>query len=84
MKKRSVKKEGDDEDDVEGQEEEEAEGNEGEQDQNGQKEKASSALLPRRRGKLKRKAKVKEETMDRVDLLENDDSRPTKGILSSC
>ncbi|KAL7885974.1 hypothetical protein AOLI_G00062690 [Acnodon oligacanthus] len=77
MKRRSVKKEGNNEDEEEVQEEEE--GNEAEQDQNGQKERASSALLPRRRGKLKRKAKVKEETLDQAETLENEDSKPTKG-----
>uniref|UniRef100_A0AAR2K859 ADP-ribosylation factor-like 13A n=1 Tax=Pygocentrus nattereri TaxID=42514 RepID=A0AAR2K859_PYGNA len=77
MKRRSVKKEGNNQDEEEVQEEEE--GNEAEQDQNGQKERASSALLPRRRGKLKRKAKVKEETLDQAETLENDDSKPTKG-----
>ncbi|KAL6480115.1 hypothetical protein MHYP_G00111480 [Metynnis hypsauchen] len=77
MKRRTVKKEGNNEDEEEVQEEEE--GNEAEQDQNGQKERASSALLPRRRGKLKHKAKVKKETLDQAETLENDDSKPTKG-----
>uniref|UniRef100_W5LQ50 ADP-ribosylation factor-like 13A n=1 Tax=Astyanax mexicanus TaxID=7994 RepID=W5LQ50_ASTMX len=78
MKKRTVKTEGKSEEDEAGQEEEEAEGNEAEH--NGQKEKASSALLPRKRGKLKRKAKVKEETLDQIPSTENEDSKtPKKG-----
>ncbi|KAL2077362.1 hypothetical protein ACEWY4_026866 [Coilia grayii] len=52
-----------------------------EQEHNGQKEKASSALLPRKRGKLKRKSKVKEETLDLPESLDTDDSKPSSGRL---
>ncbi|XP_026212992.1 ADP-ribosylation factor-like protein 13A [Anabas testudineus] len=45
-------------------EEEEGEGNEGEQENSGPREKANSALIPPKRGKLKRKTKVMEETLD--------------------
>ena len=48
---------------VEG-EEEETEVNEGEQDNSGQRERASSALIPPRKGKVKRKTKVREESLD--------------------
>lgn len=58
------------------QKEEEAEGNEEEHDGNSQKEKASSALLPQKSGRLKPKAKV--ETLDHP---ESPESKPSKGIL---
>lgn len=45
-------------------EDEEGDCNEGEQDHAGHREKASSALLPSKKGKPRRKAKVKEETLD--------------------
>ncbi|XP_075902834.1 ADP-ribosylation factor-like protein 13A [Nelusetta ayraudi] len=45
-------------------EDEEGDGNEGEQENSGHREKASSALIPPKKGKPKRKTKVKEETLD--------------------
>lgn len=58
------------------QKEEVAEGNEAEQDGNTQKEKASSALLTQKSGRLKPKAKV--ETLDHP---ESQESKTSKGIL---
>ncbi|KAF7662002.1 hypothetical protein LDENG_00249170 [Lucifuga dentata] len=54
-------------------EEEEAESNEREHEHSGQKEKANSALIPPKRGKLKLKAKVKEETLDVPQSPTNED-----------
>lgn len=45
-------------------EDEEGDGNDGEQENSGHREKASSALIPPKKGKPKRKTKVKEETLD--------------------
>lgn len=45
-------------------EEEEGDGHEGEQENSGLREKASSALIPPKKGKPRRKTKVKEETLD--------------------
>ncbi|XP_029703488.1 ADP-ribosylation factor-like protein 13A isoform X1 [Takifugu rubripes] len=45
-------------------EEEEGDANEGEQDNSGHRERASSALIPKRKSKVKRKTKVKEESLD--------------------
>lgn len=59
-------------------EEEEGDGNEGEQENLGHREKASSALIPPKKGKLKRKTKVKEETLDVPESLDNDE-KPLKG-----
>ncbi|XP_015244003.1 PREDICTED: ADP-ribosylation factor-like protein 13A [Cyprinodon variegatus] len=59
-------------------EEEEGEGNEGEQDNPGSRDKASSALIPPKKGKLKRKTKVKEETLDAPESLTSNET-PTKG-----
>ncbi|XP_018515702.1 ADP-ribosylation factor-like protein 13A [Lates calcarifer] len=58
-------------------EEEEGDGNEGEQENLGHREKASSALIPPKKGKLKRKTKVKEETLDVPESLDNDE-KPLK------
>uniref|UniRef100_A0A8D3AR41 ADP-ribosylation factor-like 13A n=1 Tax=Scophthalmus maximus TaxID=52904 RepID=A0A8D3AR41_SCOMX len=58
-------------------EEEEGDGNEGEQEISGQRERASSALIPPRKGKIKRKTKVKEETLDMPESLDNDE-KPLK------
>ncbi|MEQ2247875.1 hypothetical protein ILYODFUR_013555 [Ilyodon furcidens] len=58
-------------------EEEEGEGNEGEQENSGNRDKASSALIPPKKRKLKRKTKVKEETLDAPVSLENNET-PTK------
>ncbi|XP_031443063.1 ADP-ribosylation factor-like protein 13A isoform X2 [Clupea harengus] len=52
---------------------------EAEQEHNSQKEKASSPLLPGKQGKLKRKSKVKKETLDLPESLDTDDSKPSKG-----
>ncbi|XP_030622164.1 ADP-ribosylation factor-like protein 13A [Chanos chanos] len=73
IKKENAKNKGGEE------EEEEADGNEAEQEQNGHKEKASSALLPGKRGKLKRKVRVKEETLDLPESSVIKDSKSSKG-----
>uniref|UniRef100_A0A672JAR2 ADP-ribosylation factor-like 13A n=1 Tax=Salarias fasciatus TaxID=181472 RepID=A0A672JAR2_SALFA len=59
-------------------EEEEADGNEGEQENSCHRDKASSALIPPKKGKLKRKSKVKEETLDMNESQDNDE-KPLKG-----
>lgn len=59
-------------------EEEDGDANEGEQDNSGHRDKASSALIPPKKGKLKRKTKVKEETLDVPESPENDE-KPLKG-----
>ncbi|XP_023129510.2 ADP-ribosylation factor-like protein 13A [Amphiprion ocellaris] len=74
-KKKQVKvKEGekDEEQANEQEEEEEGDGNEGEQENSGHRDRASSALIPPRKGKLKRKTKVKEETLDVPESPDND------------
>ncbi|XP_043983844.1 ADP-ribosylation factor-like protein 13A isoform X2 [Gambusia affinis] len=78
MKKRPVKVK-EDVKDVEkaSEEEEEGEANEGEQESSGSRDKASSALIPPKKGKLKRKTKVKEEMVDAPESLESNDT-PTK------
>lgn len=58
-------------------EEEDGDANEGEQDNSGHRDKASSALIPPKKGKLKRKTKVKEETLDVPESPENDE-KPLK------
>ncbi|XP_028816295.1 ADP-ribosylation factor-like protein 13A isoform X2 [Denticeps clupeoides] len=58
--------------------EDDAEGAEVELEHGSQKEKASSALLPRKRVRLKQKAKVKEETLDHPESLDNDDPKLPK------
>ncbi|KAM4733237.1 ADP-ribosylation factor-like protein 13A [Anableps anableps] len=58
-------------------EEEEGEGNEGEQENSGNRDKPSSALIPPKKGKLKRKTKVKEETLDAPESHESNKT-PTK------
>uniref|UniRef100_A0A3Q2PQU8 ADP-ribosylation factor-like 13A n=1 Tax=Fundulus heteroclitus TaxID=8078 RepID=A0A3Q2PQU8_FUNHE len=58
-------------------EEEEGEGNEGEQENSGNRDKASSALIPPKKGKLKRKTKVKEETLDAPESLQSNET-PSK------
>uniref|UniRef100_A0A3Q4HX56 ADP-ribosylation factor-like 13A n=1 Tax=Neolamprologus brichardi TaxID=32507 RepID=A0A3Q4HX56_NEOBR len=57
--------------------EEDGDANEGEQDNSGHRDKASSALIPPKKGKLKRKTKVKEETLDVPESPENDE-KPLK------
>eukprot|EP00064_Thunnus_orientalis_P010033 superscaffoldBa00001323_g10059 len=78
-KKKPVKvKEGEtNQEEVNDQEEEEGDGNEAEHEPSGHREKASSALIPPKKGKLKRKTKVKEETLDVPESLDNDD-KPLK------
>ncbi|XP_052010713.1 ADP-ribosylation factor-like protein 13A [Xyrauchen texanus] len=49
------------------------------QDHNCQKDKASSALLPLKRGKLKHKAKVKEETLNLPESPNNKVPKPPRG-----
>ncbi len=74
-KKKPVKvKEGkrDQEDAEDREEEEEGDGNEGEQENCGHREKASSALIPPKKGKTKHKTKVKEETVDVPESPDND------------
>ncbi|XP_026137191.1 ADP-ribosylation factor-like protein 13B [Carassius auratus] len=60
---------------------EDTEGNEAEQDHNSQKDKASSALLPPKRRKMKRKAKVKvkEENSCLPESPNSEVSRPSRG-----
>ncbi|XP_044061030.1 ADP-ribosylation factor-like protein 13A [Siniperca chuatsi] len=53
--------------------EEEGDGNEGEQENSGHREKASSALIPPKKGKPKRKTKVKEETLEIPESPDNDE-----------
>lgn len=60
------------------QKKEETEGNEAEQNGNSQKEKASSALLPQKSGRLKPKAKV-----ETLDYSEPQKAKPPKGILGN-
>ncbi|XP_017263781.1 ADP-ribosylation factor-like protein 13A [Kryptolebias marmoratus] len=55
-------------------EEEEAEGNEGEQENSIHRDRASSALIPPKKGKLKRRTRVREETLDATELAENDEA----------
>ncbi|XP_030594804.1 ADP-ribosylation factor-like protein 13A [Archocentrus centrarchus] len=79
-KKKPVKvkeDEKDEEPDNEQEEEEDGDGNEGEQENSGHRDKASSALIPPKKGKLKRKTKVKEETLDVPESPENDE-KPLK------
>uniref|UniRef100_A0A3B4ZWB9 ADP-ribosylation factor-like protein 13B n=1 Tax=Stegastes partitus TaxID=144197 RepID=A0A3B4ZWB9_9TELE len=59
-------------------EEEEGDGNEGEQENASHRDRASSALIPPKKGKLKRKTKVKEETLDVPESPDNDE-KPLKG-----
>uniref|UniRef100_H3DHH5 ADP-ribosylation factor-like 13A n=1 Tax=Tetraodon nigroviridis TaxID=99883 RepID=H3DHH5_TETNG len=59
-------------------EEEEADVNEGERDSSGHRERASSALIPPRKSKLKRKTKVKEESLDTLKGPDNN-KNPLKG-----
>ncbi|KAM9850029.1 ADP-ribosylation factor-like protein 13A isoform 2-T3 [Aulostomus maculatus] len=63
-KKKSVKIKEGEKDQEELNDHEEEEGNEGEHEPSGHREKASSALIPPKKGKPKRKVKVKEETVD--------------------
>ncbi|XP_023258643.1 ADP-ribosylation factor-like protein 13A isoform X1 [Seriola lalandi dorsalis] len=79
-KKKPVKdKEGDKngEEAKEQEEEEEGDGNEGDQDNNAHREKASSALIPPKKGKKKSKPKVKEETLDIPESPDNEE-KPLK------
>uniref|UniRef100_A0A3Q1H3X2 ADP-ribosylation factor-like 13A n=1 Tax=Acanthochromis polyacanthus TaxID=80966 RepID=A0A3Q1H3X2_9TELE len=81
-KKKQVKvKEGekDKEQANEQEEEEEGDSNEGEQENSGHRDRASSALIPPKKGKLKRKTKVKKETLDVPESLDNDE-KPLKGF----
>ncbi|CAG5989303.1 unnamed protein product [Menidia menidia] len=55
--------------------EEEGDCNEGEQE-NGHRDKASSALIPPKKGKVKRKTKVKEESLCAPDSLNGDEKLP--------
>lgn len=71
-------KEGEKDEGPPNEEEEDGDANEGEQDNSGHRDKASSALIPPKKGKLKRKTKVKEETLDVPESPENDE-KPLKG-----
>ncbi|KTF84553.1 hypothetical protein cypCar_00010843 [Cyprinus carpio] len=62
------------------QEVEKTEGNEAEQDHISQKDKASSALLPPKRRKMKRKAKIKEENSGLPESPNSEVSKPSSGI----
>ncbi|XP_023184157.1 ADP-ribosylation factor-like protein 13A isoform X2 [Xiphophorus maculatus] len=78
MKKKPVKvKEGVKDVEKAPEEEEEGEENEGGQESSGSRDKASSALIPPKKGKLKRKTKVKEEMLDAPESLESNET-PTK------
>ncbi|TNN72716.1 ADP-ribosylation factor-like protein 13B [Liparis tanakae] len=57
-------------------EEEECDGNGGEREHSGHREKASSALIPPKKGKAKCKKKVKEETLDVQENPNNDEKPP--------
>ncbi|XP_022616033.1 ADP-ribosylation factor-like protein 13A [Seriola dumerili] len=79
-KKKPVKdKEGDKngEEAKEQEEEEEGDGNEGDQENSAHREKASSALIPPKKGKMKSKPKVKEETLDIPESPDNEE-KPLK------
>ncbi|XP_039976433.1 ADP-ribosylation factor-like protein 13A isoform X2 [Xiphias gladius] len=60
-------------------EEDEGDGNEGEQENSGHREKASSALIPPKRGEMKRKTQVKEETLDMPESPDNEKPLKAKG-----
>ncbi|KAG8003914.1 ADP-ribosylation factor-like protein 13B [Nibea albiflora] len=75
-KKKSVKVKEGEKDHVEASvqgEEEEGDGNEGEQENSGHREKASSALITPKKGKLKRSTKEKKETVDVPESPDNDE-----------
>ncbi|KAM9375422.1 ADP-ribosylation factor-like protein 13A [Pholidichthys leucotaenia] len=57
----------------ENEEDEEGDGNEGEQENSGHRDKASSALIPPKKGKLKRKVKVKEKPMEAPESPDNEE-----------
>lgn len=78
-KKKSVQaKKGEDDEEAhdEQEEEEEGEGNEGEQENSVHRNKASSALIPPKKAKLKRNTQVKEEKLDVAETPENDKTLP--------
>ncbi|XP_072252505.1 ADP-ribosylation factor-like protein 13A isoform X1 [Leuresthes tenuis] len=78
-KKMPVKvKEGEPDDEEAHKQEEDEEGdcNEGDQENSGHRDKASSALIPPKKGKLKRKTKVKEETPSVPESLNSDEKLP--------
>ncbi|XP_014900265.1 ADP-ribosylation factor-like protein 13A isoform X1 [Poecilia latipinna] len=78
MKKKPVKvKEGVKDVEEAPEEEEEGEANEGEQESSGSRDKASSALIPPKKSKLKSKTKVKEDMLDAPGSLESNET-PTK------
>ncbi|KAK9518271.1 hypothetical protein VZT92_023582 [Zoarces viviparus] len=79
-KKKSIKEKVGEKDEGEAneqEEEEEGEGNGGEHENSGHREKASSALIPPKKGKAKRKTKVKEEALD-VPGSPDNDKKPLK------
>lgn len=75
-KKKSVKADKDEKDEAaqEQEEEEEGEGNKGEQENSVHRNKASSALIPPKKSKLKCQTQGKEETLDVVEALKNDET----------
>lgn len=75
-KKKSIKADQDEKDDEtqEQEEEEEGEGNKGEQENSIHRNKASSALIPPKKDKLKCETQVKEETLNVAEALENDET----------
>lgn len=75
-KKKSVKVKEGEKDHVEANvqgEEEERDGNDGAQENSGHREKASSALITPKKGKVKRSTKEKKETVDVPESLDNDE-----------
>ncbi|XP_062281867.1 ADP-ribosylation factor-like protein 13A [Scomber scombrus] len=77
-KKKPVKvKEGEEDQEEANDQEEEGDANEAEHEPSSHREKASSALIPPKKGKLKGKTKVKEETLDVLESPDNDD-KPLK------
>nr|XP_015803599.2 ADP-ribosylation factor-like protein 13A [Nothobranchius furzeri] len=72
-KKKPVKLNSDEQDEESQEQEEDGENNEGEQD-NSHRDKASSALIPPKKGKQKCKTKVKEESLGAAESLENNEA----------
>lgn len=75
QKKKLVKDKGGEKEGEEAPEqEEEGDGNEGEQENSGHRDKANSALIPPKKGKLKPKRKVTEETLGVPESLDNEET----------
>ncbi|XP_061581631.1 ADP-ribosylation factor-like protein 13A [Cololabis saira] len=69
-----VKESQKDDKEIHAEEEEEVDGNEGEQENSCHRDKASTALIPPKKSKLKSKRKVKKETPDVQESLQNDET----------